>query len=227
MAGPPGSSLVSMGFNQVSRAPGSAQSSGQQGPTQQWVASSQMSAPQPHRQSNNQFSPGQNSIVSNIKNIYKDIKREKSSGAQVHLMAQAQRANVNRNNSAHSRTNSQAHNTPGAHSTMKVSHLQASANQSQTYHPVQVFQQAPPTGVGVKDGGGFMGGAGGSSEMSRRPAPAIGSVKVRESPSQSKNHVRGRAGIGEKLNSQRMSQQLVKQPSVATNVNQAAGNTFV
>ena len=162
--------------------------------------------------------------MSNIKNIYKDIKREKSSGAQVHLMAQAQRANVNRNNSAHSRTNSQAHNTPGAHSTMKVSHLQTNANQSQTYHPVQVFQQAPPTGVGVKDGG-FM-TAGGSSEMSRRPA-AIGSVKVRESPSQSKNHVRGRAGIGEKLNSQRMSQQLVKQPSVATNVNQAAGNAFV
>ena len=104
---------------------------------------------------------------------------------------------------------------------MKVSHLQTNANQSQTYHPVQVFQQHGPTGVGVKDGG-FM-TAGGSSEMSRRPA--IGSVKVRESPSQSKNHVRGRAGIGEKLNSQRMSQQLVKAPSVATN--QAASNAFV
>lgn len=41
-------------------------------------------------------------MVSNIKNIYKDIKREKSSG-HVHL-APAARI-VNRTNSAHSRAN--------------------------------------------------------------------------------------------------------------------------
>jgi len=41
-------------------------------------------------------------MVSNIKNIYKDIKREKSSG-HVHL-APATRS-VNRTNSAHSRAN--------------------------------------------------------------------------------------------------------------------------
>ena len=61
-------------------------------------------------------------MVSNIKNIYKDIKREKSSG-HVHL-APAARI-VNRTNSAHSRTaNHPTQNTPGPISgVMKANHL--------------------------------------------------------------------------------------------------------
>jgi len=68
-------------------------------------------------------------MVSNIKNIYKDIKREKSSG-QMHV-APISRGAVHRNNSAHSRTNSQVQNTPGAHQSLKApNHLQQSAAHS-------------------------------------------------------------------------------------------------
>lgn len=66
-------------------------------------------------------------MVSNIKNIYKDIKREKSSG-HMHL-APAARI-VNRTNSAHSRTNNQIQNTPGPASSKKVV-TQSQANQAQ------------------------------------------------------------------------------------------------
>ena len=66
-------------------------------------------------------------MVSNIKNIYKDIKREKSSG-HMHL-APAARI-VNRTNSAHSRTNNPAQNTPVPIAHMKASNL----TQSNVHH---------------------------------------------------------------------------------------------
>ena len=64
-------------------------------------------------------------MVSNIKNIYRDIKREKSSG---HMhMAPAARI-VNRTNSAHSRTNLPPQGTPGPASNLKANHLTQSSN---------------------------------------------------------------------------------------------------
>ena len=76
--------------------------------------------------------------------------------------------------------------------------MQQVANQSQNYQPVQIAQHV--------SNNGFKGGP--SQEMDRRAT--IAPVMVRDSPSQQKNEGR----VAEKIFSQRMSQQLVKQPIV-------------